>query len=276
MNRNFILSITTCFYLFGWTTTAKAESTLGKIQRTGVLRVAIREDAAPFGFKDSNNRLQGYCLDFFALLKSQLTKHLERDTLSLKLLKSIPANRFSLLTNKVIDLECGPNTITAEPPEGTNFSKGFFITGTQFLVRRKNQLNPNSDLNAAVLGIIANTTTARYIKERYPEATILGYRGVTARNRGIQAVQQGKIEAMISDGILLRAEAQQQGLPAVEYPLVPELPLTCDHYGMIISANDSEWRDFINTVIDSPEAGALSKAWFGSLFNYILPAKNFC
>ena len=275
MNRNLTLALISGLCLFGLTPTVKAEDTLAKIQRTGVLTVAIREDAAPFGYTDSG-KLRGYCLDFFALLESQLIETLERDTLSLKLLKSTPSNRFSLVANNIIDLECGPNTIRDDAPEGTNFSTGFFVTGTQFLVQKDRKINPNRDLNGAVLGVVANTTTSQYIRERYPDAEVVSYRGITARNRGIQAVAQGKIDAMISDGILLRAEAQRQRLSSIAYPLVPDLPLTCDRYGMIIQAEDPEWQNLVNSVIDSPEAETLTKAWFGNLFNYILPAKDFC
>ena len=276
MNRNLAFLLTTSLCWFGFTSTANAENTLAKIQRTGVLTVAIREDAAPFGYTGNNGKLRGYCLDFFALLESQLVNTLERDSLSIKLLKSTPSNRFSLVANNSVDLECGPNTIRDNAPEGIDFSTGFFVTGTQFLVRRENKLNPNSNLDGAQLGVIANTTTSEYIRERYPNATIVSYRGVTARNRGIQAVVQGKIDAMISDGILLRSEAQQQQLPSAEYPLVPNIPLTCDRYGMIIQADDPEWQDLVNSVIESPETETLTRAWFGNLFNYILPAKDFC
>ena len=276
MNRNLAFLLASSLCLFGLTPTVNAEDTLTKIQRTGVLTVAIREDAAPFGYTDSNGKLQGYCLDFFALLESQLIKTLERNSLSVKLVKSTPDNRFSLVANNFVDLECGPNTIRDDAPEGTDFSTGFFVTGTQFLVRKGNKLNLNGNLNGAVLGLIANTTTSEYIRERYPDASVIGYRGVTARNRGIQAVVQGRIDAMISDGILLRAEAQQQELSSVAYPLVPRIPLTCDRYGMIIQAEDPEWQDFVSSVIDSSEAETLTKAWFGNLFNYVLPAKDFC
>ena len=50
----------------------------------------------------------------------------------------------------------------------------------------------------------------------------------------------------------------------------------CDRYGMIIQANDPEWQNLVNSVIESPETETLTKAWFGNLFNYILPAKDFC
>jgi polar amino acid transport system substrate-binding protein len=276
MNRNFVCLFASSLCLLSFISPVKAEERLAKIQRTGVLSVAIREDAPPFGYLDAQENVQGYCLDFFALLQSQLIQQLERNTLSIKLLKSTATNRFGLVADSLVDLECGPNTIRSDPPENTNFSHPFFLTGTQFLVKQDNSLNPEDDLNGATLGVIANTTTATVVAQRYPLATLQQYKGVTARIRGIQAVAQGKIDAMISDGILLRAEAQQQGLSAAEYPLVPELPLTCDRYGMIIHSNDPEWQKFVNSVIDSPEAEALSNQWFGSLFSSAQLAQGVC
>ncbi|MEN9520298.1 MAG: hypothetical protein RLZZ381_2886 [Cyanobacteriota bacterium] len=276
MNRNLVFLITSSLCLLNFISPVKAEDILTKIQRTGVLSLAIREDAPPFGYLDAQENVQGYCLDFFALLQSQLTQKLERNALSIQLLKSTATNRFGLVADSLVDLECGPNTIRPDPPENTNFSAPFFLTGTQFLVKQDNSLNPEDDLNGATLGVIANTTTAKVIAQRYPLATLQQYRGVTARIRGIQAVAQGKIDAMISDGILLRAEAQKQGLSAAEYPLVPDLPLTCDRYGMIIHGNDPQWQEFVNSVIDSPEAKALSNEWFGSLFRSAQLAQGAC
>ena len=248
----------------------QAETVLEKIQRTGVLNIAIREDAAPFGYIDANNNLQGYCLGFFSLLEKQLVKTLERNTVSIKLLKSTTNNRFSLVKNDIVVLECGPNTIREDIPDNTAFSTAFFVTGTQFLVNHQNRdrLNLDSSLKDIKLGVIQNTTTEEIITETYPLAVVQKFSGVTARNRGVQAVEQGKIDAMISDGILLRAAAQQQELSAREYPLIPETPLTCDRYGMIINGKDPQWKEFVDSLIDSPKVANLSQAWFGELFNY--------
>jgi len=276
MKRKLGFLLASGLFLLGFSSSVKAEDTLPKIQRTGVINLAIREDARPFGYLDANGNLQGYCLDFFALLESRLIEELERNTLSLKLLKSTINNRFSLVANNVIDLECGPNTIGADPPENTSFSNSFFLTGTQFLVGKDRDLDLNSDLDGATLGVIGNSSTAKFIAQRYPQAKLRRYRGVTARSRGIQAIAQGKIDAMISDGILLRAEAQQQELSSAEYPLVPDLPLSCDRYGMIISSEDPQWQDFINSAIASPEAKVLSKVWFGSLLNFTQQAQDVC
>jgi polar amino acid transport system substrate-binding protein len=283
MNRQVISSlITGSLGLFCLVLPVKAETVLAKIQRTGVLTVAIREDAPPLGYLDTNKNLKGYCLDFLALLDKQLKKDLERNTLGIKLFKSTPVNRFNLVSEDAVDLECGPNTIRSDIPENTNFSESFLLTGTQFLIKNQNRdylsdhLNREQDLNNIAIGVINDTTTAKFIAKRYPSAILQRFSGVTARTRGIQAVVQNKIEAMASDGILLRAEAQQQGLSDSDYSLIPDTPLSCDRYGMIIRGNDPQWQNFVNSVINSPEAKALGNAWFGQLFNDTESSKNFC
>ncbi|GAB4543884.1 MAG: ABC transporter substrate-binding protein [Pleurocapsa sp.] len=261
------IGLTSSFLWFCLAVGANAETTLEKIQRTGTLKVAIREDAAPFGYIDDNNNLQGYCLDFVALLEKQLTEKLSRNTIIIRLLKSKIDNRFALVAKDLVYLECGPNTIRDDVASTVQFSTDFFITGTQFLVKKNNPKNIDLDSNLEniKIGVLTNTTTAESIANKYPLAQIIRFRGANGRNRGIQELQQGKIDAMVSEGILLRATAQKQGLSQQEYPLIPDTPLTCDRYGMILTAPDEEWKNFVDSVINSPEAKRIFNSWFGEL-----------
>ncbi|GAB4228518.1 MAG: hypothetical protein Kow0049_09630 [Stanieria sp.] len=248
----------------------KADTVLEEIQKTGVVKVAIREDAAPFGYTDNQGNLQGYCLDFFSLLEKKLIIQLKRNTLIFRVLKSRVDNRFDLVTDGFVQLECGPNTIVSKQQEEVVFSQPFFITGTQFLIRQSNNnlINLNSNLNNSTLGVIEGTSTEKYLRDRYSQAQLTLFRGVTARDRGVQALAQGKIDAMVSDGILLRAEAQQQNLSLANYPLIPEQPLTCDTYGMLLPQGDRSWQDFVNSVITSPESEELLNKWFKDIIPY--------
>jgi polar amino acid transport system substrate-binding protein len=244
-----------------------AETVLDTIERTGLLRVAIREDAAPFGYLDAGGNIRGYCLDFFALLRNRLSQTLNRDILIIRLLKSDASNRFQLVADGLVDLECGPNTIVSDVPNQVKFSTSFFISGTQFLIQRDNRqrINLDSNLQDLTIGVIRNTTTEQYIRDRYPLAQQEKFQGAAARMRGVQALQQGRIDAFVSDGILLIAEVERQNLPLQNYILIPEQPLTCDRYGMILPANEPQWRNLVNSVIESKESEQLLSRWLGYL-----------
>jgi polar amino acid transport system substrate-binding protein len=249
----------------------QAQTVLESIQETGVLRVAVREDAAPFGYL-KGDRLHGYCLDFIALLEKKIKQELPRDTMAIRLLKSTTSNRFTLVEQGLIDLECGPNSIRDLSSSKVAFSQAFFVTTTQLLVSqaKAKEIKFNSDLAGVTLGVIRNTTTEQLIKEQYPSANLVLFSGVTARNRGVQAVAQGKIDAIVSDGILLRAEAANENLSIEDYTIIPETPISeansvfaqSDRYGMIIRGEDKQWRNFVNSVIVSQESQQLFKQWF--------------
>jgi polar amino acid transport system substrate-binding protein len=249
----------------------QAQTVLESIQKTGALRVAVREDAAPFGYL-KGDRLNGYCLDFIALLEQKIKQQLPRDTMVIRLLKSTASNRFTLVEQGSIDLECGPNSIRNLSSSKVAFSRTFFVTTTQLLVSqaKAKEIKFDSDLAGITLGVIRNTTTEQLIREQYPSANLVLFSGVTARNRGVQAVAQGKIDAMVSDGILLRAEAAQENLSIEDYTIIPDTPISkpnsvfarSDRYGMIIRGEDEQWRNFVNSVIVSQESQQLFQQWF--------------
>ena len=265
--------LTTTFVL-GLQFPVQSQTVIKTIKETGVLKVAIREDAAPFGYVNSADNLQGFCLDFFALLERKLREQLPRNSLATRLLKSTVSNRFNLVEEGLIDIECGPNTIRELSSPEVTFSRPFFSTRTQFLVatERVDATDLDGDLANVRIGVIRDTTTEKLVRERYQDARIVLFSGVTARNRGVQAVAQGKIAAMASDGILLQAEAARQDLSVDEFTLIPAASIDCenkvfarsDRYGMIIS-QDAQWQDFVNSVIVSAEFRRLFLQWFRAI-----------
>ncbi len=247
--------------------TAKAETILEEIERTGVLRVGIRNDAIPFGYRKPNGQLTGYCVDFMAALKDQITERIDREWLLIRLFQSTASNRFGLVGDRTLHLECGPNTIPDELREtGVRFSKSFFVTGTQLLVlqSQRDRLNLESPLEGVRIAVIGGTTTEILLRERYPDAELVELQGSTARLRGAQGVLQGRFDGFVSDGILLvgQVEALQAiGIQTSNYAIVPNQPLSCDEYGMLIP-DDPEWETLVNSFIDSEAEREIWRDWF--------------
>jgi polar amino acid transport system substrate-binding protein len=223
--------------------------------------------------------LQGLCLDFIQLLREELKQKLNLQIISVKIYKSTLFNRFQLLENKTVDFECGPNSIRKTIPNGVSFSRPFFVTGTQFLVRSDNQNNFNfsSSLEGISIGVLRDTTTQELLRQKYPLATYQEFQGVTGRLRGIQSLRRNRIDAFASDGILLIGEAVILGLSLEQdYQLIPRNPLNCDYYGFILPANDPQWQEFINGVIVTSENRNIFKAWFTEVASYFRDTWQYC
>ncbi|GBF82565.1 amino acid ABC transporter substrate-binding protein [Aphanothece sacrum] len=258
---------------------ANSETVLEQIDRTGLLRVGIREDAVPFGYRDVNGDLVGLCLDFINFFREELKEKLNKEVIAIKLYKSTLFNRFNLVSDKIVDIECGPNTIRQIADYNVEFSAPFFLTGTQFLIKGDNQtkFDPNSSLENVNIGLLRNTTNQTLIMQNYPLANIVEFQGVTGRYRGIQSLQGDKIQAFASDGILLVGEAILQGLDlGQDYILVPKFPLDCENYGLILPNNDPEWLAFVNAVIKNNKSKESFYKWFGVVLPRIEEIESFC
>lgn len=267
------------FFLFNYSLPVKAETILERIKRTGLLKVGVRSDAIPFGYRDNNNQLKGICLDFIALLKEDLKKEINRDIITVKVLISTLYNRFEIVEDNLVYLECGPNTIREIDDYEVEFSNAFFITGTQFLIKKDvaEKINLQSNPQNVKIGVLRYTTTEDFIKKEYNNAQIDLFQGVRGSLRAIQAVEQGRIDAFANDAILLIGESVLLGLPLNEnYTLIPEIPLTCEKYGLIIPKNDPSWRDFVNFVVNSNEDITILKDWFSVLSDELKKTQNNC
>ena len=252
---------------------------LERIEKEGLLKVGIREDAVPFGYRDINGELEGLCLDFINVLREELKQKLDKQVIAIKLYKSTLFNRFELVSDRIVDIECGPNTIRELPQYQIQFSSPFFLTGTQLLVTKEKakKINVNGSLENVNIGVLKNTSNEQLMAEKYPLANLVQFQGVTGRYRGIQALRGDKIDAFASDGILLVGEAIIQDLRlGLDYMFVPSYPIDCEEYGLILPNNDPEWLSFIESTIKTALARNVYLDWFGELGPQIKAVQSFC
>jgi polar amino acid transport system substrate-binding protein len=254
---------------------AEAKNVEEEIKSTGVLKVGIREDSPLFGF---GTEKVGYCQDFAENVAQQLSTEYGRE-IKAELVKSTTQNRWVLVTDGVVHLECGPNTINPSQLQKYNvaFSTPFFVTATQILAKS----NKSEDqLKRGKIGIIAGTTNAQEIEKIYPFGQIDD--SFRRRSHGIADVQTGEIDGFASDGILLIGTASLMNLPLANYnlftPLVNERPF-CSAYAMILpgDSENQSWRDKINNlIVETDMKNAIWQNWFGELFPYFESLAQVC
>ncbi|NES81223.1 MAG: hypothetical protein F6K10_07320 [Moorea sp. SIO2B7] len=62
--------------IFPWST--RANTVLAEIEDKGVIKLGIREDSVPFGYRDVKGNLRGVCLEFFELLQKKSARNRNR------------------------------------------------------------------------------------------------------------------------------------------------------------------------------------------------------
>lgn len=272
MNKQLKLILLTssiiCIVLFP--SASWARTVLQEIQQTGVLKVGIRKDAVLFGYEDGQG-WKGYCTTFADALANSLSRQLNRNV-NVVAVRSTIQNREAIVRNGNVHIECGPNTISSakEQVENIKYSQAFFITGTQLLVKNQNR---NVNLSNTSIGVLQGSANLAAVARVYPRAEIVQF---PERYLGLTAVSNGKITAFAGDTILLIGEAVRQGLSVDNFALLPSPPLSCDVYGMILPANDSQWQNSVNSFINSSEGKQAWGTWFGELVPYLKATIDYC
>ena len=247
-------------------TTAWAESVLQKIERTGILTAGARADAIPFAYEDDNGEYVGYSMELLSLVKDQLETQLDREV-TLQIEPITAENRFDRLRSGEIDIECGATTFTWQREMFVDFSIPFFMSGAQLLAPTGSNLASLDSLRGKRIGIIPNTTTQQVISLA-PEVTLMPY---SDRFAGFEALQQGDIDALASDGVLLAGLRQTASNPN-QYELTPSQPYSNELYACMVAEDNSDWRNLVNSALlgymqrflqRDPDAIALYNRWWG-------------
>ncbi|MDJ0634939.1 MAG: transporter substrate-binding domain-containing protein [Xenococcaceae cyanobacterium MO_188.B29] len=257
----------------------KTADILAEIRDTKTLKIAMRSNAAPFGYIDDRESLwTGYCGDFAESLAEYLEEKLDiAAKIKVVKLPSSLQNRFELVKDKTVHLECGPNTIV-ENKQDISFSNPFFISGTRFLVNndRATKVNLDGSLEGLQAGVLENSTTAEFLRETYPEIDLVYFQGKKGRIEGLKAISDGSIDAFVSDGVLLSGEIERQNLAQNNYQLIPENPLTCDFYGLILPKGDRQWNNLVNAFIRSEREKEFQDKWLGDYSSLALADADYC
>ena len=257
----------------------KKSSILAEITKTKTLKIAMRTDAAPFGYIDNQQNLwTGYCYDLAHSLGEYLAEKLDIDSeIEIVKLSSTLNNRFELVRQNAVHLECGPNTIRRNVG-GVTFSDPFFISGTRFLVPNDivSQIDFNNGLQGITTGLLKESTTEQFVQQTYPQAELVYFEGAKGRIQGVKSLVNGNLDAFISDGVLLSGEIARQNLASESYQLIPEKPLTCDFYGFILPKGDSAWRSTVNAFIRNEKGIKVRDKWLGEYLPQSVADIDYC
>ena len=248
------------------TSLVSAETVVEKIARTGTLTAGTSKDALPFAYRNEQGKLVGYSIDILELITSQLEEELGQE-IDLELVALQPKERIPRLMDSKVDIVCDASSFTWERDRLIDFSFSYSSTGTRLLTKKGNDFWSAESLANKRIGALAKTTNEQAIKRAQPLAEIKIFKD---RADSYQALIQGEIDALASDGILL--ESWLQTIPNPEdFEVVGDY--SREGIACMVAENNSQFLNTINYTLvefmqgfldNRPEYVAIFERWFGA------------
>jgi polar amino acid transport system substrate-binding protein/glutamate/aspartate transport system substrate-binding protein len=245
-----------------------ASATLDRIKRTGIIRLAYREGAAPFSFKDRGGAIRGYSVELCNRVAKAIEKDLGLAGLRVEWLPVTAATRLEAIAGGRADVECGTTSITLTRLRTVDFSVPIFVDGGTVLVDTRSRLARLADFKGKRVAVIAGTTTERALKRSLEQidvaATLVAVKDGEA---GMALLVQGKVDGYAGDRIVLdglRSAAPDPariGFIAGDFSYEP--------YALVVRRTDPDFRLAVNRalvdVYRSGEIDGIFQSWLGAL-----------
>jgi len=242
---------------------ASAQTTLEKIDKSGVLVIGTRTGSPPFAYVNKNNEWVGFSIDLVEkAVVPALAKKLNKQ-IKLEKKESAPQTRIPLLTSSAVDLIAETMTDTQSRRDQVDFSLTYFVTGAQFLVKKGSPIKNIQSVAGKRVAAQQGSTNAKLIRERVPTAKLLEFPDQPA---AFQALAQGQVQAYTNDGIQLAGLRAKAPKPE-DWAVVGEF-FSYEPYGMALRKNESDFRQLVNIgLMDAISSGLyfqLYDKWFGA------------
>ena len=266
-------------------TAARADEltgTLKKVHDDGVISLGVREASIPFSYANGD-RTVGYSQSIALAIVDEIRKNLGMPNLRVREVPITSANRFLMLVNNQIDLECGSTTHTRERENVAAFSDSFFQYAVRMITRKNAGITDFPDLAGKAIVTTAGTSDERLVRQLNSEKQ-LNMRIASAKDHSdaFAAVKADRAVAFVMDEPILYGFRATD--PRPDDFIVTGTPLGYETYACMFHKGDAPFRELVNRVISrmqtSGDAERLYNVWFtqpipphGINLNYPLSAE---
>ena len=179
------------------TTTAKAR-TVQEIKDSGVIRIGVFTDKAPFGYVDENGKNQGFDIYFTDRIAKDLGVKVEYISLD-------PASRVEYAETAKVDIVAANFTVTPERAEKVDFSFPYMKVSLGVVSPDGAVIKSVEDLKDKTLIVSKGTTAEYYFSKNHPEIKLQKYDSYTD---AYNALLDGRGDAFSTDNTEVLAWAK--------------------------------------------------------------------
>lgn len=218
------------------------DTTMGKIQAAGEIKIGVKYDVPPFGFKNpQTDEIEGFDVDLGQAIADKLG-------VEPNFIEAISDNRIPFLQDGTVDLILSTMTINAERDQEIDFSEPYYIARGRILVPQDSDITGVDSLAGKKVCTALGSTYEETIKEQAPKADL---ELVDSYSECLELVQNGAVDAVSTDDVILTGMIIQDDT----LKLTEGEPLTTEPYGAGIKDGDTEFKEFVDGVLEEYKSG---------------------
>jgi glutamate transport system substrate-binding protein len=215
----------------------EAGTTMARIADKGEIRIGVKYDVPPFGFKNPrNNQIEGFDIDFGKAVAQELG-------VKPTFVEAISDNRIPFITDGTVDLVLSTMTINEERAQEIGFTDPYFIARGRILTKEGSDIKGVDDLAGKKVCTALGSTYEETLKKQAPRADL---RLVDTYSECLELIQNGAVDAVSTDDVILTGMIIQDDSLA----LVPGDELTVEPYGGGFKRGDTKFAEFLNGVLE--------------------------
>ena len=224
---------------------------MARLNEAGAITIGTKFDQPLFGQVDASGNPQGFDVEIAKLIASKLGIPESGITWT----ETVSANREPFIQSGEVDMVVATYTINDKRKEVISFAGPYYNAGQDILVLAGNPegIEGPEDLSGKPVCTVAGSTSEANIKEYTDQVTSLG-----GYAECLPLVSSGQVVALTTDNVILAGLADGSG---GEFEVVGN-PFTEEPYGIGVTLEDTDFRMFINDVLEEAfEDGSWAAAW---------------
>ena len=209
--------------------------TVEEIRNSGVIRIGVFTDKAPFGYIDSKGETQGYDVFYARRIAEDLGVKAEFTSLD-------PASRVEYVSTGKIDITLANFTVTKERAEQVDFALPYMKVALGVVSPEDKEIKSVEELKGKTLIIAKGTTAETYFEKNHPEVKLQKY---DAYADAYNALLDGRGDAFSTDNTEVIAWAKTNPGYVVGIETLGDY----DTIAAAVAKGNTELLDFLNEEI---------------------------
>ncbi|MGY1831902.1 glutamate ABC transporter substrate-binding protein [Geodermatophilus sp. SYSU D01180] len=232
----------------------EAGTTMAELNEAGAITIGTKYDQPGFGLLNpQSGSPEGFDVEIAKIVAAELG--IPEDGITWT--ETVSANREPFIQNGQVDMVVATYTINDARKQVVDFAGPYYVAGQDIMVAEGNPegIEGPDDLAGKTVCSVEGSTPAQNIRDNYPQAQLVTY---DVYSKCADDLRNGNVVAVTTDNVILTGlVAGSDGA----FELVGN-PFTEEPYGIGLQLGDTDFRNFINDVLEEAfEDGRWADAW---------------